>query len=144
MKDEKIILLVEDNPQDEELTLRALKKHNVCNEVIVARDGAEALEFLFRTGKYAEYDPKVKPQVVLLDVKLPKVDGIEVLRKIRDDERTKNLPVVMLTTSNEESDITRSYDLHANSYVRKPVDFLQFVEAVKNLGIYWLMLNEVP
>jgi CheY-like chemotaxis protein len=144
MSDGKVILLVEDNPQDEELTLRALKKHNICNEVIVARDGAEALEFLFRTGKYAEYDHRVKPQVILLDIKLPKVDGIEVLRKIREDERTRSLPVVMLTTSNEDSDIARSYDLHANSYVRKPVDFLQFVEAVRSLGLYWLVLNEAP
>jgi two-component system response regulator len=144
MMDRKVILLVEDNPQDEELTLRALRKHNILNEVVVARDGAEALEFLFRTGKYAEYDPNVVPQVILLDIKLPKVDGIEVLRRIREDERTKNYPVVMLTTSNEDSDIAKSYDLHANSYVRKPVDFVQFVEAVKNLGLYWLVLNEAP
>lgn len=136
-----VILLVEDNPDDEALTLRALKKNNITNEVVVARDGAEALDSLFGTGKYG---PAIRPQVILLDLKLPKVDGLEVLRRIRGDHRTKLLPVVILTSSNEERDRLQGYDLGANSYVRKPVDFVQFTEAVRQLGLYWLLLNEKP
>jgi two-component system response regulator len=138
------ILLVEDNPDDEALTLRALKKNNILNQVVVARDGAEALDYLFGTGKYSGRDLNLVPQVVLLDLKLPKVDGLEVLRQLRADERTKLLPVVILTSSNEEQDRYRGYDLGANSYVRKPVDFNKFIEAVRQLGLYWLVLNERP
>ena len=140
----KIILLVEDNPDDEALTLRALKKNNILNEVIVARDGAEALDYLFGTGKYAGRDLRNMPQVILLDLKLPKIDGMEVLRRIRADERTKLLPVVILTSSKEERDLINGYKLGANSYIRKPVDFDQFREAVKQLKLYWLVLNEPP
>lgn len=138
------ILLVEDNPDDVALTLRALKKNNIANVVVVAKDGAEALEYLLGTGTYAGRDPRDHPAVVLLDLKLPKVDGLEVLRRLRADPRTKLLPVVILTSSREEQDIIHGYDLGANSYVRKPVDFTAFVEAVKNLGLYWLVLNEPP
>jgi CheY-like chemotaxis protein len=141
---EKIILLVEDNPDDEELTVRALKKNNVTNELAIARDGVEALDYLFGTGAYAGRDATVVPGLVLLDLKLPKMDGLEVLRRIRADERTRRMPVVVLTSSKEEQDVIRSYDLGANSYIRKPVDFNQFTEAVRQLGLYWLMLNEVP
>lgn len=141
---EDIILLVEDNPDDVELTLRALNKHNISNEVVVARDGAEALDYLFATGSYSHRDVKNMPAVVLLDLKLPKVDGMEVLRRIRADERTRLQPVVILTSSKEERDVINSYELGANSYVRKPVDFVQFSEAVRNLGLYWLILNEPP
>ena len=130
----KAILLVEDHPDDEELTMRALKKNNIKNEVVVARDGVEALEYLFGTG--------AMPQIILLDLKLPKIDGLEVLRRLRADERTKFLPVVVLTSSKEEQDIVKSYQLGANSYVRKPVDFQEFSQAVQNLGLYWLILNE--
>jgi two-component system response regulator len=140
----RVILLVEDNPDDVELTLRALEKHNVTNEVVVARDGAEALDYLFATGAHAGRDPARAPQVVLLDLKLPKVDGLEVLRRLRADARTRLLPVVVLTTSDEQQDIISSYQLGANSYVRKPVDFQQFAEAVRQLGLYWLLLNEPP
>ena len=140
----KNILLVEDNPDDEALTLRALKKNNILNEVIVARDGAEALDYLFGTGKYAGRDLSNMPQVILLDLKLPKIDGMEVLRRIRADERTKLLPVVILTSSKEERDLINGYKLGANSYIRKPVDFEQFREAVKQLKLYWLVLNEPP
>jgi len=137
-------LLVEDNADDEDLTLRALKKNNITNEVVVVRDGAEALDYLFGTGAYTGRDTAVLPQVVLLDLKLPKVDGLEVLNRLRNDKRTKLLPVVILTSSVEEQDLLRGYDLGANSYVRKPVDFGQFTEAVRNLGLYWLLLNERP
>ena len=140
----KVILLVEDNPDDELLAIRALKKNNIMNEVVVARDGVEALDYLFGTGIYAGRDMSVMPQVILLDLKLPKIDGLEVLRRLRDDERTKLLPVVILTSSKEELDLTTSYSLGANSYIRKPVDFVQFTEAIKQLGLYWLVLNESP
>jgi CheY-like chemotaxis protein len=139
----KVILLVEDNPRDEALTLRALRKSNIVNEVVVARDGVEALDYLFGTGAHAERDLNVMPQLILLDLKLPKVDGLQVLRKIREDERTKRLPVVIFTSSSEEEDLIKSYDLGANSYVRKPVDFEQFLEATRQLGMYWLILNQV-
>ncbi len=140
----KIILLVEDNPDDEALTLRALKKNNILNEVVVARDGAEALDYLFGTGQYTGRDVGILPLVVLLDLKLPKVDGLEVLQRLRADERTQLLPVVILTSSKEEKDIITGYTLGANSYVRKPVNFTEFVEAVRQLGLYWLVLNEPP
>ena len=138
----KIILLVEDNPDDEELTIRALNKNNIMNEVVVARDGAESLDYLFGKGKYEGRDLSVMPEVILLDLKLPKVDGLEVLRQLRGNELTMSLPVVVLTSSKEERDLIESYRLGANSYVRKPVDFSQFTEAVRQLGLYWLVLNE--
>jgi two-component system response regulator len=144
MTETKMILLVEDNPDDEALTLRALRKNNIGNELHVVRDGAEALEFLFCTGAYADRDPHKKPEVILLDLKLPKVDGLEVLRQIRADKNTQLLPVVILTSSKEEQDRIRGYSLGANSYVRKPVDFTEFVDAVRQLGLYWLVLNEAP
>lgn len=140
----KMILLVEDNPDDEVLTLRAFRKNNIRNEIVVAHDGEEALDFLFRRGAYAERDPQDIPEVVLLDLKLPKVDGLEVLRQVRADPRTRLLPVVILTSSKEEQDLIEGYSRGANSYVRKPVDFNQFVEAVRQLGLYWLVLNEPP
>jgi two-component system response regulator len=143
MKD-KIILLVEDNPDDELLTLRALKRSNVLNEVVVARDGVEALDYLFGWGAYEGRDTRVMPELVLLDLKLPKLDGLEVLQQLREDERTALLPVVILTSSDEERDIVDSYRLGANSYIRKPVDFAQFGEAVRQLGLYWLILNQGP
>jgi two-component system response regulator len=142
--DNKIILLIEDNPDDEALTLRALKKNNILNEVVVARDGVEGLDYLFGTGAYADRDVSDQPQVILLDLKLPKVDGLEVLRRIRADERTRLFPVVILTTSNQDRDVISSYQLGANSYIRKPVDFDQFMEAVRQLGLYWLVLNVPP
>jgi CheY-like chemotaxis protein len=140
----KIILLVEDNPDDELLAIRALEKNNIMNEVVVARDGAEALDYLFGAGAYAGRDMSVMPQIILLDLKLPKIDGLEVLRRLRNDERTKLLPVVVLTSSKEERDLTESYSLGANSYIRKPVNFAQFTEAIRQLGLYWLVLNESP
>ena len=140
----KIILLVEDNPDDEALTLRALKQNHVINQVVVARDGAEALDYLFCKGQYAGRDPCMLPAVILLDLKLPKVDGLEVLKRLRADPRTALAPVVILTSSREERDLLASYQLGANSYIRKPVDFHQFNEAVRQLGIYWLVLNEMP
>jgi CheY-like chemotaxis protein len=140
----KIILLVEDNADDEKLTLRALAKNNIRNEVVVARNGVEALDYLFGTGSYAGRNLNIMPQIVLLDLKLPWLDGLEVLRRLRADERTELLPVVILTSSNEEQDLINGYGLGANSYVRKPVDFEQFIEAARQLGLYWLVLNEPP
>lgn len=140
----KIILLVDDNPDDVKLTMRALKKNNILNEIIVAGDGIEALDYLLGTGKYAGRDKNIKPQVILLDLKMPKLDGLEFLRRIRSDESTQPLPVVILTTSSEDRDKIESYKLGANSYIRKPVDFTQFVESVRQLGLYWLVLNEAP
>lgn len=139
---DKVILLVEDNPDDEALTLRALKKNKIQNDVVIARDGAEALDYLFCTGAYAGRDASALPSVTLLDLKLPKVDGLEVLKRIREDERTRFLPVVILTSSKEEQDLLNGYRLGANSYIRKPVDFSQFIDAVRQLGLYWLLLNE--
>jgi two-component system response regulator len=141
---EKCILLVEDNPDDEALTLRAFRKHNVANEVVVARDGAEALDYLFASGAHEGRDVADLPQVVLLDLKLPKIDGLEVLRRIRADPRTQLLPVVILTSSKEERDLIEGYRYGANSYVRKPVNFDEFVEAARQLGLYWLLHNEPP
>lgn len=141
--DEKIILLVEDNPDDVALTERAFKKNNIRNRLVVASDGVEALDYVFGQGKYAG-QATVLPQVILLDLKLPKVGGLEVLKILRTDERTKLLPVVILTSSKEEQDLIDGYKLGANSYIRKPVDFSQFLEAVKQLGLYWLVLNETP
>jgi CheY-like chemotaxis protein len=140
----RIILLVEDNPDDEALTLRAFKKNNILNDVVVARDGAEALDFLFCRGKFLDRDCNNDPELILLDLKLPKIDGLEVLKEIRENPRTKLLPVIVLTSSKEEKDILKSYELYANSYIRKPVDFVQFSEAIRQLGIYWLVLNETP
>jgi two-component system, response regulator len=144
MHDKQIILLVEDNPDDEALTLRALRKNNITNTVVVAHDGVEAIDYLFGAGMYAGRDTTNLPQIVLLDLKLPKLDGFEVLTKLRADVRTKLLPVVILTSSKEQQDIIQGYGLGANSYVRKPIDFEQFVEAVRQLGLYWLVLNESP
>lgn len=138
----KMILLVEDNASDEKLTLLAFKKCGIQNEVVVLRDGAAALDYLFAKGKHVDRDASVLPAVVLLDLKLPKIDGLEVLRRIRADERTRLLPVVVLTSSREDEDIVRSYSLGANAYVRKPVDFAEFVAAAKGLGLFWLLLNE--
>ena len=140
----RVILLVEDNPNDVELTLRACEKSNVSNEIVVAGDGEQAIHYLFKTGPHAGRDPKDMPEVVLLDMKLPKLDGLGVLRRIRADERTRRLPVVILTSSKEEKDVMSCYDFGANSFVRKPVDFGQFVDAARHLGIYWLVMNEPP
>ena len=141
---EKVILLVEDNPDDELLTRRALKKNSIGNEVVVARDGVEALDYLFGTGAHEGRDLSELPQVMLLDLKLPKIDGLDVLRRVRADERTRLLPVVILTSSSEQQDLVNGYGCGANSYIRKPVDFAQFIEAVRQLGLYWLVLNETP
>lgn len=141
---EKIILLVEDNPDDEILTLRALNKHHLANHIDVVRDGAEALDYIFCRGKYADKDPDARPQLILLDIKLPKIDGLEVLKIIREDKRSRHIPVVMLTTSSGENDIVSSYDYGANSYIKKPVDFKEFVEAVSQAGMYWLAINCTP
>lgn len=138
------ILLVEDNPNDVELEMRVFKKHNLANRVFVVKDGAEALDFLFGRGAYADRDVNEHPQVILLDLKLPKVDGLEVLRQIKSDERTKTIPVVVLTSSKEEKDLTESYKLGVNSYVAKPIKFDEFVQAVAELGLYWLLLNKLP
>jgi two-component system, response regulator len=138
------ILLVEDNPNDVKLTLHALRQHNLTNHVHAVRDGAEAIEFLFQTGAYADRAGETNPRVVLLDLKLPKIDGLEVLRHIRGDERTRCIPVVALTSSREERDLVDSYQLGVNSYIVKPVDFSQFVEAMRVIGMYWLLLNTIP
>ena len=143
MKD-GVILLVEDNPDDELLALRALKKNDVRNEVVVAHDGVEALDYLFASGPYSGRDTSAMPQLILLDLKLPKVDGLEVLKRLRADERTRLLPVVILTSSKERKDMLDGYGLGANSYVRKPVNFEQFVTAIEQLKLYWLVLNEAP
>jgi two-component system response regulator len=142
--DNKVILLIEDNPDDIALTRRALTKNNILNELVVLTNGADALDYLFGAGPEAAGRPEQRPAVILLDLQLPKVDGLEVLRRLRADERTRLWPVVVLTSSKEEQDIVASYRLGANSYVRKPVDFAQFVEATRQLGLYWLMLNELP
>jgi len=142
--DNRFILLVEDNPDDAALTLRAFKKVNIANQVVVCRDGAEALDFLFGQGAYIDRDPSLQPSVILLDLKLPKIDGLEVLQALREKELTRHLRVVILTSSREEQDIIQSYDLGANSYIRKPVDFDKFLTAVGQLGLYWLLLNEPP
>jgi two-component system response regulator len=139
-----IILLVEDNQDDVDLTLRAFLKHKLANQLVVVRDGVEALDYLFARGGHAGRDPEAQPQLVLLDLKLPKVDGLAVLKEIRSHDATRRMPVVVLTSSSEDRDIIASYDLGANSFVRKPVDFAQFVEAAHHLGLYWLMLNQVP
>ncbi len=140
----KVILLVEDNPDDEELTLLALKESNILNEVVVLRDGVEALDYLFGAGKWAGRDPLRRPQIVLLDLKLPRLGGLEVLKRLRANPRTELIPVIVLTSSSEEEDMIASYRLGANSYVRKPVEFHRFVDAVQKLGLYWLLLNETP
>ncbi len=144
MKESNIILLVEDNPDDIMMTCRALKKNNILNEVVVAEDGAEALDYLFGAGKYAGRDATICPQVILLDLNLPKMGGLEVLKQVRADERTSLLPIVVLTTSNEDRDRVESYRLGTNSYVQKPVDFDQFSQAIRQLGLYWLLLNKSP
>jgi two-component system response regulator len=138
------ILLVEDNPNDEELTLRALKKNNIANNVHVVRDGAEALDFIFASGPYTSRRVESRPKVILLDLKLPKVDGLEVLKRIKSDDRTSMTPVVVLTSSKEERDIVESYKLGVSSYIVKPVDFDKFIQAVSQLGLYWLLLNQPP
>jgi two-component system response regulator len=144
MSGDKFILLVEDNPDDEDLTLRALAKHNLANGIVVVRDGAEAVDFLLCTGKYADRDPRDVPQIVLLDLNLPRLSGHEVLKRLRADERTRLLPVVVLTSSREDEDVINSYSLGANAYVRKPVSFDRFVDAVKALGLFWMVVNEPP
>ena len=138
----RVILLVEDNTSDEMLTIRAFKQNNIQNEIVVARDGAEALDYLFGSGEYADRDPKDNPQVVILDLKLPKINGFQVLQKLREDERTRKTPVVILTSSKEDKDLVEAWDLGTNAYVQKPVNFTEFVEAVKHLGMFWLLLNE--
>lgn len=144
MSRSRIILLVEDNPDDVELTLLAFEQSKIVNEIVVAKDGQEALDYLFAAGNHTGRDPALLPEVVLLDLKLPKIDGLDVLRRMRADERTRRLPVVVLTSSKEEQDVLRSYDLGANSFVQKPVDFAEFIDAARHLGLYWLVLNEAP
>lgn len=141
---ERYILLVEDNPDDEELTLLSLRKNNLAHEIVVVRDGVEAIDYLFCNGQYASRDASNVPTVILLDLKLPKLDGLGVLKRLRADERTRNLPVVVLTSSSQDADVIASYNLGANSYVRKPVEFGAFVEAVSSLGLYWVVLNRPP
>jgi two-component system response regulator len=141
---ERYILLVEDNPDDEELTLLSLRKNNLAHDIVVVRDGVEAIEFLFGTGQYAGRDISQTPTVILLDLKLPKLDGLGVLKRLRADDRTRSLPVVVLTSSSQDADVLASYNLGANSYVRKPVEFGAFVEAVSSLGLYWVLLNRPP
>lgn len=141
---ERYILLVEDNPDDEELTLLSLRKNNLAHDIIVVRDGVEAIEFLFGTGQYAGRDVSHVPMVILLDLKLPKLDGLGVLKRLRAEQRTRTLPVVVLTSSSQDADVIASYNLGANSYVRKPVEFGAFVEAVSSLGLYWVLLNRPP
>jgi CheY-like chemotaxis protein len=143
-KIDEVILLVEDNPDDVELTLRAFKKNNIANDVVVARDGVEALDYLFCQGAYTDRNHGENPRLILLDLKLPKIDGLQVLERLRADERTKLVPVVILTSSKEEQDLISGYRSGANSYVRKPVDFNQFLSAVKQIGLYWLLINESP
>jgi two-component system response regulator len=140
----KSLLLVEDNPTDEKLTIRAFKKSGIASELVVVRDGAEALDYLFATGTYGDRDPRVLPAVVLLDLKLPRIDGLEVLRRIRAHDLTRCLPVVILTASKETEDVARGYALGANAYVRKPVDFVEFADTAKTLGLFWLVMNESP
>jgi two-component system response regulator len=142
--DEKLIFLVEDNPDDEALTLRALTRSKLANRIVVARDGVEALDFVFGAGAYAGRDTAIQPELILLDLKLPKLDGFEVMKRLRADDRTRLLPVVILTSSIEERDLVNGYGLGANSYIRKPVDFEQFTAAVNQIGLYWLVLNERP
>jgi len=141
---EDTILLVEDNPDDVELTLRAFRKNNIANDIVIARDGAEALEYLFGNGVHADRDANDMPRIILLDLKMPKVDGLQVLERLRADERTRLTPVVILTSSKEEQDLVSGYKSGANSYVRKPVDFNEFTEAVRQIGLYWLLINETP
>jgi two-component system response regulator len=138
------ILLIEDNPEDVEITLRAFQKHHIANKIHVVRDGEEALECLFSTGRYAEHSPCQNTRLILLDLKLPKIDGLEILQKCKTDPRTKHIPVVVLTSSREERDLAESYNYGVNSYVVKPVDFPQFSDAVRQLGLYWMLLNQVP
>ena len=140
----RVILLVEDNPNDVKLTVNAFEKSNIASEIVVVGDGEEAIDYLFATGRHAGRDPKVMPEVILLDMKLPKIDGLGVLRRLRADERTRRLPVVILSSSNEEKDVNSSYNLGANSFVRKPVDFDEFIDAARQLGVYWLVMNEPP
>lgn len=144
LSENSTILLVEDNPDDEELTLLAFKNNNIANTIIVVHDGAEALDFLLKMGKFAERDVRTNPRLVLLDLKLPKIGGLEVLKRMRQNPPTRFLPVVILTTSNQDEDIVNSYKLGANSFIRKPVEFTKFNEAIRQLGLYWLLLNEVP
>ena len=141
---ERYILLVEDNPDDEELTLLSLRKNNLAHDIVVVRDGVEAIEFLFGNGQYTHRDVSHVPTVILLDLKLPKLDGLGVLKRLRAEDRTRTLPVVVLTSSSQDADVIASYNLGANSYVRKPVEFGAFVEAVSSLGLYWVLLNRPP
>ncbi|OCC16569.1 response regulator receiver protein [Dissulfuribacter thermophilus] len=138
------IVLIEDNPDDIELTLRAFKKYNLTNKIIVLRDGEDALDYIFSRGKYEGHSKHERPKLILLDLKLPKIDGLEVLRELKGDESTKMVPVVVLTSSKEERDLVESYRLGVNSYIKKPVDFAEFMECIKNLGLYWVILNEIP